>query len=204
MSQPPTAKSATHGNLAAKTPALPGHWSFADLTGRLTELSGLSSTSLAIGLVHEAQQRSEPAAWITCRSSTFFPPDANDAGVDLAALPVIFVADETAAARAADQLLRSGAFGLLVLDLGTHQKVPMPLQTRLVGLAQKHDTAVVFLTAKLPRSASLSSLVSLRASSWREVHADDRFGCGIEVLKDKRHGPGWSHQEVRRGPAGVC
>ena len=203
------------GNLAAAPQSSPdGHWRFADLTGRLVELSGMASTTMAIGLIHDAQQKLEPTAWITCRDSVFFPPDARDAGVDLDALPVLFVADEQCAARAADQLLRSGAFGLLVLDLGPRMRVSMPLQTRLVGLARKHDATVLFVTE--PGSArrraatqSISSLISLRAfaSRARSAGSDvdhDRYGYGVDAVKDKRHGPGWRHQELRRGPAGVC
>jgi recombination protein RecA len=108
------------------------------------------------------------------------------------------------AGRAADVLLRSGAFGLVVLDLGTGAAMPTPLQGRLVQLALKHDAAVVCLTEKQPAEASLGSLVSLRGQTVRRRSRDGhRFTCGITTLKDKRRGPGWTWREVRHGPEGL-
>ena len=46
-------------------------------------------------------------------------------------------------------------------------------------------------------------MVSLRGqTSCRRLEVD-RFRYQIEILKDKRHGPGWSHTEVCRGPDGL-
>jgi recombination protein RecA len=180
-------------------------WSRSELAGRLVELSswgGGALLTLAFELVLQAQQEAEPVAWIT-GSSTFFPPDAARCGIDLDALPVIRVPDAACAARAADKLLRSGAFGLIVLDLGTQPFIPPPLQTRLLGLASKHDAAVLFLTEKPGDAPSLGSLVSLRAQAVRSRTGEDKFSCEARVLKDKRRGPGWSHRELRHGPAGL-
>jgi recombination protein RecA len=180
-------------------------WSPGELAGRLVELSAWGDTAaltLAFELIAEAQHQGEPAAWITATPSTFYPPDAARSGIDLDALPVVRVADAQSAARAADKLARSGAFGLLVLDVhnGT---VPAPLQTRLLGLAAKHDTAVVFLTEKQSDAPSLGSLVSLRAQASRRRTSEDKFSCEARIVKDKRRGPGWSHSEIRHGPAGL-
>jgi recombination protein RecA len=179
-------------------------WGLTVLAGRLVELSGWKSSAVltaAFGLVLEAQRRGEPTAWVTLRKSSFFPPDAAEGGVDLAALAVVRVADPPAAARTADQLVRSGGLGLVVVDLGPdpYPRVPVPLQSRLAGLAQKHAAAVVVLTEKPADAASLGSLVSLRA----EARRSDRHTCLVRVLKDKRLGPGRSHQEACRGPAGL-
>ena len=153
--------------------------------------------------VLEAQREEEPTAWITTPSSTFFPPDEARSGIDLDALPVIRVPDGRAAARAADKLLRSGAFGLVILDLGAEPSIPVPMQSRLLGLAGKHDAALLFLTEKQGNMPSLGSLVSLRAQVARKKSAENRFTCEVRILKDKRRGPGWSHQEIRHGPAGL-
>jgi recombination protein RecA len=174
--------------------------------GRLVEISGVGATAaltVAFGLVLEAQRQGEPVAWITLQERSFYPPDVAEGGVDLDVLVIVRVADARAAARAADQLARSGAFGLIVLDLGDDAAVPTPLQTRLVGLAQKHQTAILCITEKGSGSPSLGSLVSLRVQAQRQRHADDRFSCGLTVLKDKRRGPTWTHAEVCRGPAGL-
>ena len=196
-------------------------WGLPQITGRFVELSGTGATATltaAFGLVLEAQCRHEPVAWITLPSSTFFPPDAAAGGIDLESLAIVCARDADTAARAANQLVRSGGFGLVVIDLGPkpalgslfersgkgvseYASIPMPLQTRLVGLAQKNDTAVVVLTEKPAHAGSLGSLVSLRA----EVRRSSTGGrIELEVLKDKRRGPGQVHQETCRGPAGMC
>jgi len=124
--------------LATSTPAVAAEWSTAALAGRLAELSaaGAAATlTLAFALVLDAQQRGEPAVWITTTGSSFFPPDAAAGGVDLDALVVVRVATAPQMFRAADRLARSGGFGLLVLDLGDRAHMPAPAQTRLAGLA---------------------------------------------------------------------
>jgi recombination protein RecA len=181
-------------------------WTRAALSGRLTEISGvgaMASLTSAFGLVLDAQGRSEPVAWITLPETSFYPPDAADSGIDLDALAVVCVPGAPEGARAAERLLRSGAFGLIVLDLGRDARVPTALLGRLVSLAKRHDTALVCLTNKPRDAASLGSLVSLRAEVMREKCGDDRFSCKLAVLKDKNRGPGWSHSEVVLGPAGL-
>jgi recombination protein RecA len=180
-------------------------WSLAGLAGRLCELSadqGGAVLSAAMSVVLDTQLAGDPVAWVSATSAVFFPPDAAACGVDLAALVVVRAGDARSAGRSADVLLRSGAYGLVVLDLGTSAALPTPLQGRLVQLAQKHDAAVLCLTNKPPDEASLGSLVSLRGQVTRR-RVDGGFVCGIRALKDKRRGPNWTWQEVRRGPDGL-
>jgi recombination protein RecA len=121
--------------------------------------------------------------------------------------------------------LRSGAFGLVILDLGAPQpgrELSMQIQGRLVTLAQSHDAAVVCLTEKTSETASLGSLISLRAEALRRVPAHDarvvravantnldakpspsEFEVSLRILKDKRRGPGLTHALRRRGPPGL-
>jgi recombination protein RecA len=101
--------------------------------------------------------------------------------------------------------LRSGAFGLVVIDLGAEptSEVSIAHQGRLVTLAQQHDAAIVFVTEKSAEAASLGSLVSLRGEALRMRRDDGGFTCLVRALKDKRRGPGWTHQEVLRAPAGL-
>lgn len=189
------------------TPGPSVGWTLAAVAGRFVELSGSGATAtltLAFGLVLDAQQHGEPVAWITPRAACFYPPDAAEGGVDLEALVVVRVPDPRAGARAADRLLCAGAFGLVVLDLGATAALPIPLQARLAGLAHAHHTALVALTARGKESPSLGALVSLRVFAERTRLAEDRFLCELTVLKDKRRGPTWTHQEVCRGPAGLC
>jgi recombination protein RecA len=182
------------------------HWSREQLSGRLTELSGVgavASLTSAVGLILDAQLASEPVAWITRPDTLFYPPDVADSGVDLDALVLVKVSDAYGAARAAERLLRSGAFGLVILDLGKDARIPTGVQGRLVNLAKKHDAAVVCLTDKGTESTSIGSMVSLRAEVVRNKLEDGRFRCKVNVLKDKCRGPNWTHSEVVRGPAGL-
>lgn len=192
-------------------PADPG-WSLDALAGRLVEVSGASapaSLSAAALLVLEAQRRGEPAAWITARDSTFFPPDFDECGIDLTALPVIFTPSPTVSAKVADTLLRSGGYLLVVLDLGASSRkawaeLPMQAQTRLSGLAARHRSVLVGLTRKTREKPSLGSLFSLRSEGTRRRASFDRFDWELKAIKDKQRGPGWSHREKCRGPDGLC
>ena len=105
--------------------------------------------------------------------------------------------------RAAERLVRSGAFDLVVVDLDRHVDVPLPLLTRMLGLAEKHDAAVVFVTEKTAAAPSLGSVVSLRAESRRERTRDGEFACALTALRDKRRPAGWTHDVTRRGPDGL-
>ena len=183
----------------------PAEWNLAGLSKRLVELSGAedsASLTIAFGLVRQAQLLREPVAWITQKSHAFFPPDAARGGVDLNALAVVRTETLRQVARAADHIARSGAFGLIVVDLlaGT---LKMAEQSRLLGLAKKHDTALLFLTKKRPEHPSLGSLISLRGQTSKQKTGPDTFTCTLQVIKDKRRAPGWRHVEVCRGPAGL-
>lgn len=199
-------------------------WGLPGLSGRLVELSaGAESAHLTatFGLVLEAQLGDDRAAWVTLTGSSFFPPDVVETGIDLDALPVVRVADGRTAGRAADHLLRSNAFGLVVIDLASGEpgrvsaakqrsrrdleggpSLPVPMLSRLLGLAREHDAVVLLLTRKAEDMPSMHSLVSLRAEA-RWQRNDDGFELCVRVLKDKRGGPGWTHVEICRGPAGL-
>jgi recombination protein RecA len=184
----------------------PSRWTLGEIAGRFVEISasaGSAALTLAFGLVREAQERREPVGWVTSQESFFYPPDVAHRGVDLASLAVIRVLDTASIPRAGEKLLRSGGFGLVVLDLGVAD-IPMPLQSRLAGLAQHHHTGLVCLTEKQNKTFSLGSLVSLRAHTERQQSSNNSFVCQLRVLKDKRRGPTWSHEELCRGPAGLC
>ena len=190
----------------ALAPPAPAAWNSAALGGCLAELSGTAaapSLTLALGLVRQVQREDEPVAWITRTASTFFPPDAAEGGVDLAALPVIRLDGVRQRLRAADQLARSGAFGLLVIDLGDCLDLPLAVQSRLAEQALAHGTLILCLTEKTERQPSLGSLVAVRGQARCVRHGPDRFACRVQALKDKRRGPGWTDQEWCRGPDGM-
>jgi recombination protein RecA len=160
---------------------------------------------LTANLVLDAQREGAQAAWIMPGEALFFAPDVVESGIDLDALVVVRVPAAPAGARAADKLLRSGVFGIVVVDLGLDPRLPTPLLARLASLAQRNHAALIFLTgrASAGTSSSLGSLISLRVRARRQRVAADRFRCWIEVLKDKRRGPTWGHDEVCRGAPGM-
>ena len=186
------------------TPRTP--WSLAEVAGRLVEISSSTASAaltVAFTLVREAQQRGEPVGWVTSADNSFYPPDVARGGTDLAALVVVRLVRAESIARAGEKLLRSGGFGIVVLDLGAAD-VPTALQTRLTGLAHHHHTALVCLTEKNRAAFSLGSLVSLRAHAEKTRAGDNRFTCALRVLKDKRRGPTWNYEDLYAGPAGLC
>lgn len=197
------------GDQALPSRSAPARFEVAELAGRLVEISGgeaSAALTLAVGLVLDAQRQGELAGWVTSEESSFYPPDVAESGVDLESLVVVRVplgSRRVSVATAAERLTRSGAFALVVLQLGKNATVAPPLQSRLLGLAQRHHTALVCLTEKDERAPSLGSLVSLRAQGSREWTAVDRFRCTLGILKDKRRGPTWSHVEECRGPSGL-
>jgi recombination protein RecA len=185
---------------------VPTPWTLDEVVGRLVEISGSTASAaltIAFTLVREAQERGEPVAWVTLAESVFYPPDAARGGIDLAALVVVRLSRAESIARAGEKLLRSGGFGVVVLDLGGTD-ISMPLQTRLTGLAHRYHTALLCLTEKEGGMFSLGSLVSLHAHAERKRVEGNRFACALRVLKDKRRGPTWSYEELYTGPAGLC
>ena len=201
-------------------------WTLEELYGRLVELSGGHSPAVltvACLLVLEAQRLQVQAVWVSVTRDTFFPPDMAENGVDLSALPVVWASTLASAGRAVDWLIRSGAFGLAILDLRGTLGVPSAVQARLLQLSRKHRTALVCLTGSRPpfrntlrpaadgtpsvlsgfEISSLGSLVSLRGeASWKRINPS-QFLCELRILKDKRRGPGWKHAEVCHGPIGL-
>lgn len=161
-------------------------WNLETLSGRLTEIfSGRAPAGLtaALSLVARAQGQNERAAWITTVDTCFFPPDAAAGGVDLDTLGVIRLPEPKYIPTAADKLVRSGAFGLVVMDL-TSGPSPAAARTpsspsprrgesrwgagsRLAGLARKHDTAVIALTDERTSTSPLGPMVSLKGEARR-------------------------------------
>jgi recombination protein RecA len=176
-------------------------WSLGTLAGRFVELSAVgSSAALAFTalLLHEAQRQGEPVAWVQGGASLFYPPDLAAVGLDLRALPIIRATGADALGRALGHLMRSGAFGLVVIDLAGGESgapdeasvLPAPLQSRLERTASAHGTCLLCLTRKAPEAGSLGPLVSFRGEA-RRTRLGGRLGAELVALKDKRSTPGW-------------
>jgi len=178
--------------------------------GQLIELSGRAPGKLSavVRLITHAQAEHEPVAWICARDAAcFYPPDFARAGVDLAALSVVRLAEDAGAhalLRAAEVLLRSGAFGLVVIDL--MQGVPrgeLSWQARLVGLLRRHDARAVVLTASTAKEPSLGPLVSLRVEPHFRASTGARVVLEQTLLKCKLGANAAVSPDTRSVPVGA-
>ena len=195
--------------------------------GRLSELSGRVSSgrmTAAVSLVIRAQEQDEPVVWVQPEDGALYPPDLAESGVDLDALVVVRVPlrGRTAGpqrrsdsrgrqarslggdlARAAELLLRSGAFGLVVVDLGRERPGGGAWQGRLSALARQHESRVVLLSEREDEAPSLGPMVGLRISPSRQRRGPGRFVIEHRVLKDKVGG-GAPRSDRRRAPWGLA
>ena len=179
--------------------------------GRLVELSGqgaVARSSVAVSLLLEAQAQGESCAWIQLADGGLYVPDLTTAGVDLDSLIVLQIprrAGTPALLRSAELLLRSGAFGMLVVDLEGQRPTgsPSAWQGRLLGLARQHESRVVFLSRADRERGSLGPLIGLRVEARRHRLARGRFSIEGDVLKNKSGAPFCFPTLAMRGPWGL-
>lgn len=160
--------------------------------GRLIELAAgpdASGTSAAAQILLESQREGDPVAWIQPEVGTgrVYPPDLAAAGLDLDGL--LFVHVPTRAGRkglpkAAELLLRTGAFGAVVVDvLGARLPRGEAWLGRLGSLARDKDCRCVFLAGS--GEGSLGPLITTRLRARRKRLRAGRFRLETEILKDK-------------------
>lgn len=179
--------------------------------GRLVELSGVGAvgrTSAAINIVKAVQAQGDTAAWIQVKQGGLYPPDLAEAQIDLHALLVVHVparAGVHARLRAAELLLRSGALGLLVIDLDDERPSgpPAAWQGRLLGLARQHDSRVVLLSRSRTHQGSLGPLIGLRFELQRKRVQPGVFELAPHLLKNKSGAMVQLEAERFRGPWGL-
>lgn len=187
--------------LRSRPEAEGGLFDLSRVSGRVVEVSQagcFGALSTLCVLMLQVQALGDQIAWVETGPSIFFPPDLAFRGLDVEAVSVVLIPDPRAGLQAADTLVRSGAFSLVVIDWagGT---VEESVLGRLARLAEDRQTSVVFLTRKKPTDPSLATQISLRGAVV--------LGAGGEVewqiLKDKRSGPP-SKQRMRfDGPFGL-
>lgn len=197
--------------------------------GRLVEISGVGASArhtTAVALVRQAQLEGETTVWVQPAGGPLYPPDLAESGVDLDALLVVHVPEDrgqVGLARAAELLLRSGAYGLCVVDLSVADGAcpsghdpssmsPQPArpprlkgsawQARLAALARMHHSRVVVLTRAAAGRDSLGPMVGLRVDPRRERREAGLFAVRPEVLKHKG-APLLAAAALRRGPWGL-
>jgi hypothetical protein len=162
----------------------------------ISEAGSFGALSAVVGVLRDVQVRGEAVAWMA-GASVFFPPDLAFRGVDVQALCVVRVPGEPDL-RAADWLLRSGAFGLVVID-GFEDQGNDAVLGRLAKLADEKQTTVVFLTRKRTTDPSLGTLVSLRLGLVPLTGGT----VELKVLKDKRAGSPVTQRMTFHGPFGL-
>lgn len=193
--------------------------------GRLVEITtghpASAQTTAAVACLVHAQARGETAAWVQPEGGSLYPPDLAQSGVDLDALVVIHVpsgAGPHARFKAAEILLRSGGFGMVVLDLTSSSATldartqdrmrtargqglgDAAWQSRLFALAREHGSWLLLLT---PANAQLGSLVALRIEPRRTRDGHGRFAIEHVVHKDKTGLCASLAPDACRGPAGL-
>ena len=187
-----------------KAPKGGGSWSFPNLIGILAEISQETPSgalSFVAEIIAEAQRQNEPVAWVAGEESVFFPPDLIQRGVDLSSLAVIRAGGKAESLTVGEWLLRSGAFGLVILDCEGSWSVEDSALGRIQRLADRNQCAVVFLTRKRRTDPSLGSRVALRGCVRRSGYGP--FMVDIHTVKDKRSNSGSRQRRQYNGPAGL-
>ena len=180
------------------------YWQPVAQRGRWIEVDGSARLTWAAALLAACQQQGEPAAWICGDGAVPAVEDLAAWGIDAAALPVIVLPDAAAAGRAADMLLQSAAFGLVVVDLPDGARWSAARTTRLAGLVRRHEAILLTLRPGDHVLPGSNGQVDARLHAGAEPVDGGRFDCRLRAAKDRRHGPGWSITMTCRGPAGVC
>ncbi|MFI5309578.1 MAG: recombinase A [Polyangiales bacterium] len=201
--------------LSLKLPAVPERVPLAEQlpVGRLIEIASEAAgaqMTTAVACLRHAQARGEPSAWVQRAGGSLFPPDLAENGIDLGALLIVNVpasAGAFGAPKAVELLLRSGGFGMVVLDLaGIALPNDLAWQGRLLGLAREHESALLLLSdarANGRAAGSLGPLVSLCLAPRRRRVERGLFAIEPHVRKDKSGLLCGLAEERRRGPRGL-
>jgi hypothetical protein len=181
-----------------------GSWRLENLIGILAEISeetACGAVSFVTEIILEAQSRKEPVAWVAGVMSTWYPPDLASRGVDLGAVAVIRAGGEDESLTAAEWLVRSGALGLVIVDVEGEWKATDAALGRIQKLAERSRCAVVFLTRKRSQEPSLGSRISLRGCISRS--GSEPFHIVINTVKNKKSNSSSRQGRQYHGPSGM-
>ncbi len=181
-----------------------GAWRFENLVGILAEISQESAcgaVSFVTEIILEAQGQNEPVAWVAGVSTTWYPPDLAQRGVDLGAVAVIRAGGEYESLTATEWLVRSGALGLVIVDVEGEWKATDASLGRIQKLADRSRCAVVFITRKRSQEPSLGSRISLRGCIGRS--GSEPFHIVINTVKNKKSNSSSRQGRQYHGPSGM-
>jgi len=197
-------------NSAAITPASrlldttdPRPRDVSSLRGHLVEVDdgpGRAVTTLGASVVYEAQASGRCAAWVTTRDDLPLAEDLVAWGIDLQALLFVRAPDARAAGRAAERLLRTGAWAAVVLEPGAFVFEPARIG-RLSRLAETHHATV--LVRREGRAGPGSALVGMRLQASRERPSHEPPRLAIDVVRHRRGGAGSRWTTTCDGPPGL-
>ena len=178
----------------------------ANLSGKLVELSGELQLTRASEWIHEAQAVGHLCAWLST-DALFYPPDLERNHIHLQSLITVQLRKRNDLFHACERLLRSGAFKLLIIDLGECRNLSLSTQSRLAALAKKNGSIVVFLTNKRKIQQSLGAFISMHLFSERHLIKDTtstiRHRTRLIANKIKGARAGWKVEESYRAPLGL-
>lgn len=172
--------------------------------GGLIQLSGEGLCSAALTWVLDAQAKCEPVAWVGSSESVPFAPDLARAGVDLAKLLWVqpgvgceSLSSLQACLRATELLLRSGAFGCVVVDLhelgeGARNAAWLrkpSWQSRVAALARKHQSAVLLLQSHSALGALVRTRIGYRQGRGHVLRHKSTQAVAAHVLDIPRDNP---------------
>jgi hypothetical protein len=158
--------------------------------GRVIELCGSVGRgrfTMATQFLLVAQHAGESCAWVQQEESGLYPPDLAHAGVrldDLLVLQTPAREGAVAVAKGAELLLRSGGFGLVVIDLVHGIPRGTSWAARLCGLARHHQVRVVLLTTSNAGEASVGATIAVRAEPQR-IQVGVRYMLDVVLLRDR-------------------
>ncbi len=116
---------------------------------RQMEISGPVCSTLAVAFaVRVLAADARPAAWIVREKTVPFPVDLRDAGAAPERIVLVLAGDDAVADKAADTILRSGQFSLLIVDLlGDH--LPEPgVASRFMHLCRRYRSTMVYVSPR--------------------------------------------------------
>ena len=166
--------------------------------------AGAGRCSVAAALLAGAVRQGRRCAWVTPRDAMgVLPPDLAQAGLPLEALLFVRPPGGRHAprhlARAAELLLRSGAFGWVVLDATAAGPAPAAWSSRLAAQAEHHDAGLLLLTSKPAEAPSAGPRVRLRLQLRVQREAGRWWLLG-EVLRCREQAPAHHLRLAARPP----
>ena len=181
-----------------------GSWHFDNLIGLVAEISEevpSGAVTVAADIIVEAQCRNEPVAWVAGTDSIFFPPDFHERGIDLSAVSVIRAGGEAESLMAAEWLIKSGAWGLVIVDVDCQWNISDASLFRIQKVAGRNLCAAVFLTRKRCHDPSLGSGIALRGCV--SSSGSGPFIVDVLTIKDRRFHSSSRRRRQYNGSSGM-